>query len=245
MLDNPAMQLGFFFVVATTIFTIMMWIIAAFAGIKIEKVGILLSGYFDLFKVEINNITLILGWLPIGSFIGMAGMLDLGEDETPPQPYDFRQKSFFTKFLILFTSPILLAIIGISLLGLFSSINISNLLNAYIKTSCFIWSVSEGQPIWDSLLASPIVLMGFTFFFLGISNLLTNLGSLLSAKIEDRNWLTVFFSFSSLFFAIGIFRLTIAYFSILNIAYFLITAILTGVIAMVFCIFLAKILPNN
>lgn len=253
MIDQVAFQSGVFIILATCIFTFTMWIIAAFNRLRVETVGIFSNPYRQLYQVKVKSVQIILGWLPLGSFVKIAGMMDESLDAEDTEvildkeaipAYEFRGRSLGTKVLVIMTSPLLLSLIGLILLNS-TPFPLLELLTSYLKINFFQLPLEAGAPIWDAFYSNSFFLVGSIFFFLGLGNLGTNLGSLLSPNNHDLTWLLLFLPFSFLFLSLGIFRLIWSTFTFINLFYFLAGALLTGLIGFLVALLLAKVLPNS
>jgi hypothetical protein len=252
MIDQVAFQSGVFFILATLIFTFIIWILAAVNRLRIESVGILQDPFIQLYKIEIKSIPLTLGWLPMGSFIKISGMIDealntktstssITDIDVPT--YEFRSRPLSTRLLVTMTSPLLLSLIGLLLLKS-TSIPLLESLTTYLKIIFFQLPLEAGAPIWEAFYTKPIFLVGSIFIFLGLGSLGTNLGSLLNNNNQNLTWLLLFLPLSFLFLSLGILRLAWSTFAWINLLYFLLGGFLTGLIGFLLALLLAKLLPN-
>lgn len=248
MIDQIAFQVGFFVTLATTLFSFIIWILAASKQLRIESVGILQAPFFSLFKTKINTVELILGWLPIGSFVKIAGMinesLDSGSNENLPiQEYEFRGRPLATKILVIMTSPLLLTIIGSIILSQTSPISFGEFLQTYFQINFFQRPIEDGAIIWNAFYTNPLFLLGFIFLFLGFSNIVSNLSSILKEK-HQNTFLLILLPFSMLLLGLAIYRLIWTNLAWLNLLYFFAGGILMGVLSFIIALILAKVLPQ-
>jgi hypothetical protein len=249
MLDSIAFQSGFFIVLATSVFTLLHWILAALNGLRIERVGILYNSYIDIYKTSINSVEIILGWLPLGSYVKIAGILDESFDpneKTEPKDFEFRGKPILTKFIIIMSSPLVLILVGAIVMNSVATLDLIYILGTYLQISFFLIPIESGETIWIQLYSNPPFLMGFIFFALGIANIPTNILSIFSG--DSTNFLTylqVFFLIIMFFLALILFRLTWMNFSLINLAYYFIGAFLTSIVSILLCCLIAKLLPNS
>lgn len=247
MLDQVAFQSGVFFTLSTLIFTFTIWILAAIKRLRIESVGIFHTPLMHLYTIKIKSIELILGWLPLGCFVTIAGMTELtleldsssNTDEIPS--YEFRSRSFRTKLLVTMTSPLLLSLSGLLLLN-GTAFPLLEWLTIYLKINFFQLPLEAGASIWGAFYTKPMFLLGSIFLFLGLGNTGNNLGSLLTNK--NLTWLLFFLPLSFLFLSLGIFRLAWSTFALINLFYFFLGSILTAIIGFLIAILLANFLPN-
>src|SRR5690606_10815986 len=60
---------------------------------------------FSLFKKKIGETTYGIGWLPLGGYVKIAGMIDESMDKEqmkqPPQPWEFRSKPTWQRLIIM------------------------------------------------------------------------------------------------------------------------------------------------
>lgn len=94
--------------------------------VRVEKFYLFFNPWFSLFKFKIKDTEYGMGWLPLGGYVKIAGMIDESMDKEqmkqPPQPYEFRSKPAYQRLIIMLggvTVNILLAMaIYISLLAI-------------------------------------------------------------------------------------------------------------------------------
>jgi len=72
---------------------------------KIEKFFLFFDVKFALFKKKIGETTWGIGWLPLGGYVKIAGMIDESMDRDqmakPPQPWEFRSKPAWQRLIIM------------------------------------------------------------------------------------------------------------------------------------------------
>jgi regulator of sigma E protease len=72
---------------------------------KVEKFYLFFDPWFALFKFRKGETEYGVGWLPLGGYVKIAGMIDESMDKEqmklPPQPYEFRSKSSAQRLLIM------------------------------------------------------------------------------------------------------------------------------------------------
>lgn len=93
---------------------------------RVEKFYLFFNPWFQLFKIQIKETEYGIGWLPLGGYVKISGMIDESMDKEqmkqPPQPYEFRAKPAWQRLIIMLggvTVNILLAI-AIYIVMLFS-----------------------------------------------------------------------------------------------------------------------------
>lgn len=72
---------------------------------KVEKFYLFFDPWFSLFKVKIGETIYGIGWLPMGGYVKIAGMIDESMDKEqmklPPQPWEFRSKPAWQRLVIM------------------------------------------------------------------------------------------------------------------------------------------------
>jgi regulator of sigma E protease len=74
-------------------------------GARVEKFYLFFNPWFSLFKFKKGETTYGLGWLPIGGYCKIAGMIDESMDKdqlkAEPKPWEYRSKTIGQRFLII------------------------------------------------------------------------------------------------------------------------------------------------
>lgn len=72
---------------------------------RVEKFYIFFNPWFALFKKKIGDTEYGVGWLPLGGYIKISGMIDESMDKEqmkkPPQPWEFRSKPPYQRLMIM------------------------------------------------------------------------------------------------------------------------------------------------
>ena len=72
---------------------------------RVEKFYLFFDPWFSLFKVKKGDTEYGIGWLPLGGYVKISGMIDESMDKEamklPPQPYEFRSKKTWQRLLIM------------------------------------------------------------------------------------------------------------------------------------------------
>lgn len=72
---------------------------------RVEKFYLFFDPWFSLFKVKKGDTEYGVGWLPLGGYVKISGMIDESMDKEamklPPQPYEFRSKKSWQRLLIM------------------------------------------------------------------------------------------------------------------------------------------------
>lgn len=81
------------------------FIMARVFKIRVEKFYIFFDPWFSLFKWKRGDTEYGVGWLPLGGYVKIAGMIDESMDleqmKDPVQPYEFRAKPAWQRFLVM------------------------------------------------------------------------------------------------------------------------------------------------
>ncbi len=72
---------------------------------KVEKFYLFFDVKFSLFKKKIGDTEYGIGWLPLGGYVKIAGMIDESMDteqmKQEPQPWEFRSKPAWQRLIIM------------------------------------------------------------------------------------------------------------------------------------------------
>lgn len=72
---------------------------------RVEKFYLFFDPWFSLFKTKRGDTEYGIGWLPLGGYVKISGMIDESMDkealQLPPQPYEFRSKKAYQRLLIM------------------------------------------------------------------------------------------------------------------------------------------------
>lgn len=72
---------------------------------RVEKFYLFFNPWFSLFKFKRGETEYGVGWLPLGGYVKIAGMIDESMDKEqmaePPKPYEFRSKPAWQRLLII------------------------------------------------------------------------------------------------------------------------------------------------
>jgi regulator of sigma E protease len=84
---------------------------------RVEKFYLFFDPWFSLFKVKKGDTEYGIGWLPLGGYVKISGMIDESMDKKqlakPPQPYEFRSKKSWQRLLIMLGGVIVNLILGV------------------------------------------------------------------------------------------------------------------------------------
>ena len=72
---------------------------------RVEKFYLFFNPWFSLFKIKKGETEYGIGWLPLGGYVKISGMIDESMDreqmKLPPQPWEFRSKAVWQRLLIM------------------------------------------------------------------------------------------------------------------------------------------------
>ena len=72
---------------------------------RVEKFYLFFDPWFSLFKIKRGQTEYGIGWLPLGGYVKIAGMIDESMDteqmKQPPQPWEFRSKPAWQRLIIM------------------------------------------------------------------------------------------------------------------------------------------------
>ena len=78
---------------------------AKFFKTKVEKFYLFFDVKFSLFKKKIGETVYGIGWLPLGGYVKIAGMIDESMDKEQmkedPKPWEFRSKPSWQRLVIM------------------------------------------------------------------------------------------------------------------------------------------------
>lgn len=84
---------------------------------KVEKFYLFFNPWFSLFKKKIGNTVYGIGWLPLGGYVKIAGMIDESMDKEQmkkdPEPWEFRAKPAWQRLIIMVGGVTVNVILGI------------------------------------------------------------------------------------------------------------------------------------
>lgn len=84
---------------------------------KVEKFYLFFDYKFSLFKKKIGDTVYGIGWIPLGGYVKISGMIDESMDTEqmalPPQPWEFRSKPAWQRLIIMLGGVIVNFVLGI------------------------------------------------------------------------------------------------------------------------------------
>lgn len=89
---------------------------------RVEKFYLFFDPWFSLFKIKKGETEYGIGWLPLGGYVKIAGMVDESLDteqlKNPPQPWEFRAKPAWQRLIIMLGGVVVNFILGFLIYGL-------------------------------------------------------------------------------------------------------------------------------
>src|SRR5215510_5118820 len=93
------------------------YITAKWFKCRVEKFYLFFNPWFSLFKRKKGETEYGLGWIPLGGYVKISGMIDESMDKEqmklPPQPYEFRSKPAWQRLIIMLGGIIVNVILAI------------------------------------------------------------------------------------------------------------------------------------
>lgn len=93
------------------------YIMARIFRIRVEKFYIFFDPWFSLFKFKRGDTEYGLGWIPLGGYVKIAGMIDESMDteqmKQPVQPWEFRAKPAWQRFLVMIAGVVMNVVLAV------------------------------------------------------------------------------------------------------------------------------------
>ncbi len=87
------------------------YITAKWFGCRVEKFYLFFDPWFSVFKKKVGETEYGIGWLPLGGYVKIAGMIDESMDKEqlakPPQSWEFRSKPAWQRLIIMLAGVIM------------------------------------------------------------------------------------------------------------------------------------------
>jgi len=87
------------------------YITAKWFKCRVEKFYLFFDPWFSLFKKKVGETEYGVGWLPLGGYVKISGMVDESMDKEqmkqPPQPWEFRSKPAWQRLIIMLAGVIM------------------------------------------------------------------------------------------------------------------------------------------
>lgn len=95
---------------------------ARWFGCRVEKFYLFFNPWFSLWKKKIGETEYGIGWIPLGGYVKISGMIDESMDKEamklPPQPYEFRAKPAWQRLIIMLGGVIINFILALVLFAM-------------------------------------------------------------------------------------------------------------------------------
>lgn len=92
------------------------YLAARYFKTRVEKFYLFMNPWFSLYKKQVGETEWGIGWLPLGGYVKISGMVDESMDEEqmklPPKPYEFRSKPAWQRLIIMLGGIIVNLIVG-------------------------------------------------------------------------------------------------------------------------------------
>tara|TARA_R110002072_G_scaffold232309_3_gene389745 strand:+ start:15276 stop:16799 length:1524 start_codon:yes stop_codon:yes gene_type:complete len=93
------------------------YLTARYFKIRVEKFYLFFNPWFSLFKKKIGETEWGIGWLPLGGYVKISGMVDESMDkeqlEQPIQPWEFRAKPAWQRLIVMIGGVVVNLIVGV------------------------------------------------------------------------------------------------------------------------------------
>ena len=95
---------------------------AKWFGCRVEKFYLFFNPWFSLWKKKIGETEYGLGWVPLGGYVKISGMIDESMDKEamklPAQPWEFRSKPAWQRLIIMLAGVIINFILALVLFAM-------------------------------------------------------------------------------------------------------------------------------
>ncbi|HEY5464799.1 MAG TPA: RIP metalloprotease RseP [Hanamia sp.] len=116
---------------------------------RVEKFYLFFDPWFSIFKKKVGETEYGVGWLPLGGYVKIAGMIDESMDKEqlkqPPQPWEFRSKPAWQRLIIMLA--------GVTMNVLLAFFIYAMILYKWGETKLPIQNVKNGIWVTDSLMS--------------------------------------------------------------------------------------------
>ncbi|HUZ61560.1 MAG TPA: RIP metalloprotease RseP [Hanamia sp.] len=115
---------------------------------RVEKFYLFFDPWFSIFKKKVGETEYGIGWLPLGGYVKIAGMIDESMDKEqlkqPPQPWEFRSKPAWQRLIIMLA--------GVTMNVLLAFFIYAMILFKWGETKLPIQNAKDGIWVTDSLM---------------------------------------------------------------------------------------------
>lgn len=124
------------------------YITARWFNCRVEKFYLFFDPWFSIVKKKVGDTEYGIGWLPLGGYVKIAGMIDESMDKSqlaaPPQPWEFRSKPAWQRLIIMLG--------GVTVNVLLAFIIYSGILMVWGEKKIYNDSLKYGVEVQDSLM---------------------------------------------------------------------------------------------
>lgn len=114
---NQALQLILSLSILIVLHELGHFIPARIFKIRVEKFYLFFDPWFSLFKTKKGDTEYGIGWLPLGGYVKISGMIDESMDKEqmklPPQPWEFRSKPAWQRLIVMVGGVTVNVILGV------------------------------------------------------------------------------------------------------------------------------------
>jgi regulator of sigma E protease len=125
------------------------YITAKWFKCRVEKFYLFFDPWFSIFKKKIGETEYGIGWLPLGGYVKISGMVDESMDKEqmnqPPQPWEFRSKPAWQRLIILLA--------GVTMNVLLAFVIYAMILFTWGQTKLPMQNVKNGIWVTDSIMS--------------------------------------------------------------------------------------------
>src|SRR5436190_4131511 len=93
------------------------YITAKWFKCRVEKFYLFFDPWFSIVKKKIGETVYGIGWLPLGGYVKISGMVDESMDKEqlkqPPQPWEFRSKPAWQRLIVMVAGVTMNVLLGI------------------------------------------------------------------------------------------------------------------------------------
>jgi regulator of sigma E protease len=133
---------------------------ARFFKIRVEKFYLFFDPWFSLFKVKKGDTEYGIGWLPLGGYVKISGMVDESMDKEqmklPPQDWEFRSKPAWQRLIVMLggvTVNILLGFLIYTMIAFTWGVTTLPIANAKYGIMCDSTALNIGLQNGDKIIA--------------------------------------------------------------------------------------------
>lgn len=123
------------------------FITARWFGCRVEKFYLFFDPYFSLFKKKVGDTEYGIGWLPLGGYVKISGMIDESMDteamKSPAKDYEFRSKPAWQRLIIMLGGIIVNVILAVIIYAM--------VLSVWGQTKVPLQSLKYGVSFQDSI----------------------------------------------------------------------------------------------